>query len=104
MTLQENLPLTKTLAHHETSFGRHLQRAALEIGYKLITSKNTNPDVINHIFGFSLRFETREEIAMRLKRSMETSSKESLYAWRAPFVHLGGSGIYYPQNETLVGQ
>jgi hypothetical protein len=103
MTVEDNLPLTKTLAHHETSFGRHLQRAALEIGYKMITSKNINPAYINSIFGFCLQFETREEIAMRLKRGLETSSKDSLFAWRAPFVHLGGSGTYYPQNETLTG-
>jgi hypothetical protein len=100
---QESLPLTKTLAHHETSFGRHLQRVALETGFKLITAKNANLDLINSVFGFCLRFETREDIAMRLKRAMETNSKDSLYAWRAPFVHLGGSGTYYPQNETLNG-
>jgi hypothetical protein len=102
-TFQESLPLTKTLAHHESSFGRHLQRAALECGFKLITSKNANPARVNDVFGFCLRFETREDIAMRLKRAMETNSKDSLYAWRAPFVHLGGSGTYYPQNETLSG-
>jgi hypothetical protein len=100
---QESLPLTKTLAHHESSFGRHLQRAALESGFQMITAKNANPDLINQVFGFCLRFETRESIAMRLKRAMETNSKDSLYAWRAPFVHLGGSGTYYPQNETLAG-
>jgi len=54
--LQESLPLTKTLAHHESSFGRHLQRAALESGYKLITAKNANPARIIDVFGFCLRF------------------------------------------------
>ncbi len=102
-TFQESLPLIKTMAHHESSFGRYLQRAALESGYRLITAENANPDTINRAFGFCLRFETREDIAMRLKRGMQATSKDSLYTWRAPFVHLGGSGTYYPQNETLNG-
>jgi hypothetical protein len=100
---QETLPLTKTLSHHETTFGRHLQRAALECGWKLITANNPNPKRINDVFGFCLRFETREDIAMRLKRAMEANSKDSLYEWRAPFVHLGGAGTYYPLDKNLNG-
>lgn len=102
-TFQETLPLTKTLSHRETTFGRHLQRAALESGWKLITAKNPNPKRINDVFGFCLRFETREDIALRLRRAIEANSKDSLCAWRAPFVHLGGAGTYYPLDENLGG-
>jgi len=103
MAFHDSLPLPKTLAPHEVSFGRHLQRASLEGAFKLITSTNADPARVNEVFGFCLLFETRENIAMRLKRGMETSSKDPLYNWRAPFVHLGGAGTYYSQNETLSG-
>jgi hypothetical protein len=102
-TIQETLPFIKSLSHYETTFGRHLQRAAVEQGWKLITATNPNPARLNDVFGFCLRFETREQIAARLKRGLDATSKQTLYNWRAPFVNLGGSGTYYPPSEETSG-
>jgi hypothetical protein len=99
----EELPLVNTLSQHEASFSRHLQRAAFEWGYKLITSRNSSTSMLNEVFGFCLRFESREDISRRLERKMDATSKDPLYNWRTPFVHLGGSGTYYPLDEDISG-
>lgn len=101
--IQDALPMPKTLAQHERTFGRHLHRAALEKGLMLIRDRDTSPARLQRAFGFCLRFETREQIETRLKNSVETNTKDSLFHWKAPFVHLGGAGTYYPLDEGVAG-
>ena len=103
VNFQETLPLTKSLAHHETTFGRHLQRAALEKGWRLINAKNPDPTRFNEVFGFCLRFETRDSIAARMKNCLERTSKDSLFYWRHPFLHLGRAGFHYTSDENKNG-
>jgi hypothetical protein len=93
----------QTLSQHEASFSRHLQRAAFEGGYRLITDKNSSPSRLNKVFGFCLRFESREDITKRIKRKLDATLKDPLYDWRAPFVHLGGAGTHYPFDENISG-
>jgi hypothetical protein len=97
------LPPVKTLSQHETSFSRQLQRSASEQAYGIITSKSTPPSLLNRIFGFCLQFESQEYITKKLRRVLDATSKDPLYNWSAPFVHLGGSGTYYPPNENISG-
>lgn len=89
----------RSLSHHETSFARILQRRAVEGGYRLINATNPNPTIFNKVFGFCLRFSSREDIKKRLTALVFSNSKDPLYAWREPFVHVGGSGTYYPIHE-----
>lgn len=103
VTFQETLPLPKSLAQHERTFGRHLHRAALEKGLALITDREASPARLHKAFGFCLRFETRDQIETRLRHSVETNVKDPLFHWKAPFVHLGGSGTYYPLDEDIAG-
>lgn len=99
--IQEALPLTKTLSHHETTFGRHLHRAAIERGWRLISSKNPHPVRLLEVFGFCLRFETKQEIMERIRAGLDKTSKDPMYNWRHPFSHLGGAGTHYPPDERI---
>jgi hypothetical protein len=99
--IQEALPLTKTLSHHETTFGRHLHRAATERGWMLISSKSPHPVRLLEVFGFCLRFETKQEIMERMRAGLDKTSKDPMYNWRHPFAHLGGAGTHYPLDERM---
>ena len=99
--VQEALPLTKTLSHHETTFGRHLHRAAIERGWRLISSKTPHPARLLEVFGFCLRFETKQEIMERMRAGLDKTSKDPMYNWRHPFSHLGGAGTHYPLDERM---
>jgi len=95
-----NLTPPKSFGQYETSFARRLQRTAIERGFRLIAHPNPNPKQFNRVFGLSLRFHTKEAIMARLKRFVsQNSTKDSLNNWTVPFVHLGGSGTYFPLAE-----
>lgn len=52
---------------HDMSFGRRLQRASMEAGWRLITMANPPAERYAAAFGFRLFFESRETIIRRLK-------------------------------------
>lgn len=64
------LPLTSSLAYHELSFGRRLQRRTTERGLYLASIPNPPPERYAAVFGFSLLFESRESIARRLSQQL----------------------------------
>jgi hypothetical protein len=99
---QSQLPLPSTHSYHEFSFARRIQRGAIEMGLRLITTADPSDKRYQRVFGFSLLYESKEAIEARLKRLHNTSTKETLQEWRAPFVHVGGSGTYYPMHESDV--
>lgn len=81
----------------ESSFARRLHRTSNERGFRLLTNPNSNPLILKRVFGFSLLFRTKEQLLARLAEKLQRSSgKELLNQWSAPFVHVGGSGTYYP--------
>ncbi|KFY32181.1 hypothetical protein V493_00433 [Pseudogymnoascus sp. VKM F-4281 (FW-2241)] len=89
-----------SFASLETSFARRLHRTSNERGFRLLTNPNANPLILKRVFGFSLLFRTKEQLLAALVEKLErSSSKTLLNMWSAPFVHLGGSGTYYPQPE-----
>ncbi|KFY53155.1 hypothetical protein V496_07865 [Pseudogymnoascus sp. VKM F-4515 (FW-2607)] len=89
-----------SFASLETSFARRLHRTSNERGFRLLTNPNSNPLILKRAFGFSLLFRTREQLVAALVEKLErSSSKTLLNVWSAPFVHLGGSGTYYPLPE-----
>ena len=99
---QSQLPLPSTHSHNEFSFARRIHRGAIEKALKLVTSVDRPEDHFQRVFGFSLLYETKEEIEARLRRLLNASRKETLQEWRAPFVHVGGSGTYYPMHDDDV--
>ncbi|KAF7959193.1 hypothetical protein EAE96_002708 [Botrytis aclada] len=92
------VPLPSTHSYFELSFARRVQRATAEQGYKLLTMPNPPKQRFEKVFGYCLKYETKEECIARFQRILNTSSKESLQEWRYPLVHLGGSGTYYPNQ------
>lgn len=86
------LPLPSSFAFAEVTFGRRLQRSALEVGYQLISMTNPPRDLYAQVFGFCLLFESVEGIRDRLRRGLEKTRCESLNYWGAPFWALGGIG------------
>ncbi|EGX94646.1 bZIP transcription factor, putative [Cordyceps militaris CM01] len=64
------LPMTSSLAHHELTFGRRLQRRTTERGLFLASVPNPPPERYAAVFGFSLLFESREAIAQRLAQQL----------------------------------
>lgn len=95
--VQPSLP--RTHAYNEFSFARRIQRGSIERAFRLITSKTVSPEAFNRTFGLTLMYETRENLEARLRRGLAKTNKESLSAWRNPFVHIGGSGTFYPDSD-----
>ncbi|TGO82187.1 hypothetical protein BPOR_0896g00040 [Botrytis porri] len=93
------VPLPTTHSYFELSFARRVHRATMEEGYKLLTMPNPPHRLFEKVFGYCLKYETKQECVARFKRVLNTSSKESLQEWRYPLVHLGGSGTYYPNQD-----
>ncbi|QSZ35548.1 hypothetical protein DSL72_008418 [Monilinia vaccinii-corymbosi] len=92
------VPLPATHSYFELSFARRVHRATMEQGYRLLTMKNPPPQRFQEVFGFCMTYETKEESEARFRKALGSSAKESLQEWRAPFVHLGGAGTYYPNQ------
>lgn len=90
--LSPSLPLPESLAFTEVTFGRRLQRTAIQTGYQLITMANPPKDLFAKIFGFCLLFEPVDKIRDRLGRSLDRTRNENLNYWGAPFWALGGMG------------
>lgn len=60
------LPLSRSLAYHELTFGRRLERRTTERGFYLATVENPPPERYAEVFGFCLLFDTRATIADQL--------------------------------------
>ncbi|TVY75828.1 hypothetical protein LSUE1_G006001 [Lachnellula suecica] len=101
---EAQLELPSTHSYGELSFARRLQRGALEAAVMLVSMPNPPPGLFESVFGFSLKYETREQIVERTKKLAATSAKESLQNWRAPFVNLGRAGTFYPMRDTDVNE
>jgi hypothetical protein len=100
---QSQLPLPNTHAHSEFSFARRLHRLAIERAARLITS--TDPSRrkrYQQVFGFCLLYESKEAIEARIKELLKRTAKETLQQWRAPFLHVGGAGTYYPVHGSEI--
>ncbi|KAF7893359.1 uncharacterized protein EAF02_000897 [Botrytis sinoallii] len=94
------VPLPTTHSYFELSFARRVHRATMEQGYKLLTMPNPPQQQFEKAFGYCLKYETKEECIARFQRVLNTSSKDSLQNWRYPLVHPGGSGTYYPNQDS----
>ncbi|RDW66297.1 hypothetical protein BP6252_09932 [Coleophoma cylindrospora] len=100
---QSSLPLPETYTFQELTFARRLHRSGLERAAKLIMMDSPPEAPFKRVFGFCLLYETRESIRERICQGIDSSAKDSLHAWRAPFVHLGGAGTHYPIYELNNG-
>ncbi|KAK4162942.1 hypothetical protein QBC43DRAFT_71575 [Cladorrhinum sp. PSN259] len=89
------LSLPKTYAAHEGTFGRRLQRFAIERAYILITMPSPPQAKMNRVFGFCLLFESFDSIRRRLARQIARDGQEALHNWEFPFFNLGGAGTHY---------
>ncbi|RGP63139.1 bzip family transcription factor [Fusarium longipes] len=97
------VPSPPSYSSQERSFGRRLQRAALEAGLRLASMTNPPPHRYAQVFGFCLLFEPRESIVRRMSSTLARVSQESLYVWRYPFTNLGGAGTFFPDNQGAEG-
>jgi len=94
-TPYNSLPAPKTYASHEGTFGRRLQRFALERAYVLIMMPNPPQSKVDRVFGFCLLFETTNSIKRRISRQLARNASEGLNNWEFPFYNLGGAGTHY---------
>lgn len=98
---QSQLPLPKSFAYNELSLSRRLHRISNERALKLITSEDPKAQArVQKCFRFSLMYRTKEDITAALRRIVHASAKDTLQNWKAPFVHVGGSGTHYPLAEN----
>jgi hypothetical protein len=96
---QNQLPLPRTYANGEFSLARRIQRLSVERAYRLITDENPPKERFQEVFGLTLMYDSKENITARMRKFLATSEKETLYEWRMPFVHIGGSGTFYPNHD-----
>jgi hypothetical protein len=101
---EAQLPLPDTHSYTEFSFARRVHRGALERAFKLITSQDPDQKRYQEVFGFCFLYETKEAVEARIRRVMSRSAKETLQNWKAPFVHVGGSGTFYPMHDSDVNE
>jgi hypothetical protein len=87
----------RSYAATELTFGRRLHRASQESGSLLASMQNPPPLLYMKTFGFCLHFETRQEIAKRMKVAATQARDKTLNDWRYPFTNLGGAGLFYPE-------
>jgi hypothetical protein len=87
-------------AYQERTFGRRLQRVALEQGLALIQMPNPPPHLYAGIFGFCLLFEPRQKIVERLTNCISMNYESTLCNWKYPFVNLGGAGTFFDALNT----
>ncbi|KAK7708027.1 hypothetical protein SLS64_006849 [Diaporthe eres] len=95
-----SLPLPQSMAFSEPTFGRRLQRNALELAYRLITMPDPPKHKYAEVFGFCMLFEPIDKIRERLSLSLERTASESLNWWQAPFWAAGGSGQHQLQQDN----
>jgi hypothetical protein len=101
---EAQLPLPDTHNYAELSFARRIQRGAAERAFKLITAKNPPQKRFQEVFGFRLMYESRESIKEKLTRQLSATTNDSLNNWKAPFVHVGGAGTFYPMHDSNVNE
>lgn len=83
---------TSSYAFTEKTFGRRIQRVALEAAAEMFHKPFLNPNVFPAIFGFCMLWESREEIRDRMFKLASRSASETLDDWSFPFADLGGAG------------
>jgi hypothetical protein len=94
-------PLPTTHSYMEFSFARRLQRRAAERAYALMISPSPAAQKVwKRKFAFSLTYETEEQIKARVISVMNSTAKDSLSKWSAPYVHIGGAGTHYPAPNS----
>lgn len=97
------LPLPSSLASGESTFGRRLQRTALERGYQLLTMANPPKERFAKVFGFCMLFEPLDKIRSRIRASLDKNRAESLDYWQTPFWALGGAGQHQIRQDRSQG-
>ncbi|KAL2276418.1 hypothetical protein FJTKL_00866 [Diaporthe vaccinii] len=100
LSTYSSLPLPQSMAFSEPTFGRRLQRNALELAYRLITMPDPPKHRYAEVFGFCMLFEPIDKIRERISLSLERTASESLNWWQAPFWAAGGSGQHQLQQDT----
>ncbi|KAM0498388.1 hypothetical protein D7B24_008210 [Verticillium nonalfalfae] len=90
-----------SLSYQERTFGRRLQRRAVEQAVRLFSMPNPPPEAVAGVFGFCLLFESRERIIERLANCLSVNQRETLSNWRHPFLHLGGAGTFFQDLNEL---
>ncbi|KAH6695576.1 hypothetical protein F5X68DRAFT_219951 [Plectosphaerella plurivora] len=98
--LDPSLP-PSSFAYLERTFGRRLQRTALERGLRLLHMPDPPPHFFAAVFGFCLLFESRESIVKRMTDCTSVNEKETLSNWRFPFLQLGGAGTFFPELNEM---
>ncbi|KAH6843216.1 hypothetical protein B0I37DRAFT_214716 [Chaetomium sp. MPI-CAGE-AT-0009] len=94
-------PSPQTYANLEATFGRRVQRWALEQSLVLLTMPSPPQALITRIFGFCLQLESQEAILRRVRRMLARDAQQSLFNWEFPFFHLGGAGTQF-NNPSAV--
>lgn len=83
---------TASYAFREKTFGRRIQRIALEGANVMCHQLYPDPDIYSAIFGFCLLWESKDEIRERILSLVKRSASETLDDWSFPFPSLGQMG------------
>jgi hypothetical protein len=98
------LPLPRSHAYGETSFGRRLLRESLEGAMRLLSIPNLPMSVWTRVFSFSGEYQDKDAIRARISKMLERPAKSSLENWTAPWTNVGGAGTFFPLPEGDVEQ
>ncbi|KAK6084331.1 BZIP family transcription factor [Seiridium cupressi] len=95
-----SLPNPHSYAFQEWTFGKRLQRTALQCAAKLITQENPPPNKMIRVFGLSRLFESHEQLRERTLACLGRTASEDLSHWRFPFQTVGGAGTHFPDMHS----
>lgn len=90
----------RTYSFQETTFGRRLHRATLEIGYQLALDPSRMPEKYDRAFKLSLLTVGASKLISILKDVLDRGPNESLDS-DAPMVHIGGAGTHYGRRDKF---
>ncbi|KAI9720118.1 MAG: hypothetical protein M1828_005846 [Chrysothrix sp. TS-e1954] len=74
----------QSLAHHETTFSRHIWRRAMETGYNMLSSSDTHPAWIERVFGNKFAYRTRTFVMNACVQALNEGQYEPIEFFNYP--------------------
>lgn len=100
MEIPRGLKPLSSYCWHETSFARRLFRHSHERCLDLLTNPTAKVDPTNNRARYSLSFMSKNDLVMKLRKTIMKSNTEPLEDWTMPMLHVGGAGLHFDRDPS----